>query len=623
MSYYELLGLVREPFSNSPDPDMFYRSKGHMECLQQMEIAVRLRRGLNVVIGDVGTGKTTLCRQLIRTLGLEDNIETYLLLDPYFKDPVAFLKVINRVFGVPEEDISDDYARLKDNLKNFLRRRGEEEGKIVALIVDEGQKITGECLELLRELLNYENDKHKLLQIVLFAQKEFAPMLKARPNLMDRVNFRFTLEPLDFSETRRMIETRLSLSAKDARAPELFSRWAVYAVHRRSRGYPRKIVQLCHKTLLTMVARDKRKASIRIVRDASRGLDAPRASMRRRMALAGALLWLAMPVAALYLMSQSELPSLWDETVAEEAPAVSAVAETQGAFPQRAVPTPPSGELRETALPETAATGTVPPQPAARIAREETVPAAANPADLRVNLPAMPAEPAAPQAPADAFEEDVIEIVAEAPAIPETPAAVEYAAEKKQSAVDEDMAALSAKTPPGLLGQIRMRSGWIVSKRAAGVYGSAGRHILRLLAGANPEIGDMDKIQPGDVLNFPAIIASPLPEGAVLVRAGRVDSLHTGFASIFQAEDDWPPLTLFAHFNPEDGLVFDIIVDKVFMDKKGAGEVLAQLPPELAQQASLLDSFKPETVFYTELDRPAPEGFTPGEGGKAVAQNTM
>jgi len=189
MSYFDALGFAREPFPNAPDPDLLYRSPNHLECLRHMEIAVRLRRGLNVVLGEVGTGKSTLCRELRRLLAEDRNLETHLLDDPYFEDPADFLAAVAGLFGLDAEAMRGDQARLRGAIKAFLARQAADERHIVTLLVDEGQKITGACLELLRELLNFESTSHKLLQIVIFAQTEFEEMLAARPNLEDRVNF--------------------------------------------------------------------------------------------------------------------------------------------------------------------------------------------------------------------------------------------------------------------------------------------------------------------------------------------------------------------------------------------------------------------------------------------------
>ena len=92
MDYYKLLNFEKEPFSNTPDPDLFYNSVQHLEALQQLEISIRLKRGLSVVIGDIGTGKTTLSRQIIQKISNDDSIRYYLVLDPGFSNTANFLK---------------------------------------------------------------------------------------------------------------------------------------------------------------------------------------------------------------------------------------------------------------------------------------------------------------------------------------------------------------------------------------------------------------------------------------------------------------------------------------------------------------------------------------------------
>ena len=94
MQFYEILGFNCEPFSTSPDPAFFYRSQEHEDCLQRLEISIRLRRGLNVVLGDVGTGKTTLSRMLLQNTGSDDNILFQVILDPSFKSEFQMLTAI-------------------------------------------------------------------------------------------------------------------------------------------------------------------------------------------------------------------------------------------------------------------------------------------------------------------------------------------------------------------------------------------------------------------------------------------------------------------------------------------------------------------------------------------------
>ena len=122
MDYFRILNLTKEPFSNSPDPDLFYQSKQHLGCLQQVELSLRLRRGLNVVIGDVGTGKTTLCRQLIRRFSNDDAIETHLILDPHFSTPSEFLFEFAGMLVGRKPSLKANNWQIKEAIKKYLFR---------------------------------------------------------------------------------------------------------------------------------------------------------------------------------------------------------------------------------------------------------------------------------------------------------------------------------------------------------------------------------------------------------------------------------------------------------------------------------------------------------------------
>jgi len=118
MDYYKILNLSKEPFSNSPDPEFFFQSRQHLGCLQKLELSLRLRRGLNVVIGDVGTGKTTLCRQLIRRFARDEEIETHLVLDPTFSSPSEFLITVAEMLeGGKIPDTANDW-QVKEVIKH-------------------------------------------------------------------------------------------------------------------------------------------------------------------------------------------------------------------------------------------------------------------------------------------------------------------------------------------------------------------------------------------------------------------------------------------------------------------------------------------------------------------------
>jgi Type II secretory pathway, component ExeA (predicted ATPase) len=270
MNYYNILDFKKEPFSNSPEPEFLFQLPQHTDCLQRLELAVRLRRGINVVIGDIGTGKTTLCRKLIQNFSStpadSTEIETHLLLDPAFNSSVEFLQTFALMLGIKGLDNCESEWHLKEKIKDYLFDKGVDEKRIVVLVIDEGQKIPENCLEILREFLNYETNNFKLLQIIIFAQKEFQTILKRRANLFDRVNLLYHLRPFNFKQMRAMINYRLSIARDSEIVPSLFSFWGLTAIYLATGGYPRKVVFLCHQVILTMIIRGKKKAGWFLVR---------------------------------------------------------------------------------------------------------------------------------------------------------------------------------------------------------------------------------------------------------------------------------------------------------------------------------------------------------------------
>ena len=265
MEYFNLLEFKKEPFSNSPEPEFLFAAPQYNACLQRLELAVRLRRGLNIVIGEVGIGKTTLCRKLIQVLSAADAgdapaVETFLLLDPAVESRLEFARTVASVLGVSSVAEDDNEWQIKEKIKTFLFEQGVGNQKNITLVIDEGQKIPDDCLEILREFLNYETNSFKLLQIIIFAQPEFRKNLAARANLLDRVNYLCNLKPLSFRQTRAMIEHRIAVASQDPSRPPLFTLGGMLAVYRHAGGYPRKIISLCHQVLLMLIIRGKRQA---------------------------------------------------------------------------------------------------------------------------------------------------------------------------------------------------------------------------------------------------------------------------------------------------------------------------------------------------------------------------
>ena len=250
MGYYAVLGLTQEPFSTSPDPSFFFRSSSHLQAMTRLEIAIRLRRGLSLILGDVGTGKTTLARTLLANFPQEEGYHFHILLDPSFESEYQFLLHLSRMFGVQAAFKST--LDCREAIEHYLFQEGVTEGKTTVLMIDEGQKLSTNTLENLRVLLNYETNEFKLLQVVIFSQMELLGRIKRIKNFIDRVALKYIINPLDEEETSQMIQFRLRSAGLEA-SRVLFTPEAIRAIYRFTQGYPRKISLICHNALEALV----------------------------------------------------------------------------------------------------------------------------------------------------------------------------------------------------------------------------------------------------------------------------------------------------------------------------------------------------------------------------------
>jgi len=257
MEYYELLGLKVEPFNLAADPYFFYPSKEHKECLERLEISVRLRQGLNIILGDIGTGKTTLMETL-KTLLSQDPSGRYLIrtmYDPAFKSEFQFLSKLLSMFEITTDMRST--LSYKERVKNYLFEKGVNENNIVTLVIDEGQKLTPTFLEVLRVFLNYQTPDFFLINIIIFAQMEFLPKVRRKKSFLDRAAVSYVLNPLNLSETRRMIEYRLERAGLPSNSRPIFSEKAYETIFKYSKGKPRKICKICKNALMDLVLQGK------------------------------------------------------------------------------------------------------------------------------------------------------------------------------------------------------------------------------------------------------------------------------------------------------------------------------------------------------------------------------
>jgi len=275
--YYRHFGLERDPFLDTADPH-FYRTTPDLSRVRERLVGGVLEsRGLQVVVGDPGTGKTSLMAQIERELLGHDEVRLGKILDPSFATETEFLLGVARSFGLALPPRSP--AALKNALKNFLYDAAVLDGLTLALLIDEAQNASDEIFEVLRLLLNYDVPQRKLLNVVLFGQTELRPRLDARRNLADRVDEWYELGALDDNEARALIAYRVARAGGVDGVEALFDPDAVAAVVAASGGTPRRLLTLAHATLREAAA---------FGRPRSARVDAEAAARSRRLAVPAA-----------------------------------------------------------------------------------------------------------------------------------------------------------------------------------------------------------------------------------------------------------------------------------------------------------------------------------------------
>jgi general secretion pathway protein A len=323
--YETYYGFAEKPFSLTPDPKYLYRSESHGNAFDLLQYAIRRREGFVVITGDIGTGKTTLCRALLEQI--DRTTFTALVLNPFLTEE-DLLKRILQDFGVISRDdvksgrlANATKQELIDTLYDFLLGLVSLKANAV-LIIDEAQNLPLAVLEQIRILSNLETDKEKLLQVILVGQLELQTLLRspALRQLDQRVSIRYELAPLDRDGVAAYIAHRLAIAGGTASVT--FASDALDAVHRLSGGIPRLINLICDRALLAGFSVKTTRILADHVAHAAEGLDIARVTPSRRAQLtfqpraslfAAALLALAAAataVAATALLYERFVPSL-------------------------------------------------------------------------------------------------------------------------------------------------------------------------------------------------------------------------------------------------------------------------------------------------------------------------
>ena len=263
MNYLRHFGLREAPFGITPDTSFFFACRSTQEALNTLLIAVGNGEGFIKITGEVGTGKTLLCRKFLATL---DSGWTSAYIPNPDLEPRALVQQIAQELGVRVEPGVDQHHLLKGITRVLLD--SARQGRRVVLCMDESQGMPLETLETVRLLTNLETEKRKLLQVVLFGQPELDRKLASESirQLRQRITFQYSLCGLDREEIGAYVEHRLAI-AGHAGAP-LFDAGALRSLHRASRGVPRLVNILAHKALLLVFGEGGRSATQRHVQAA-------------------------------------------------------------------------------------------------------------------------------------------------------------------------------------------------------------------------------------------------------------------------------------------------------------------------------------------------------------------
>lgn len=265
--YEQHYGFYQPPFNITPDPRFLFFSARHQEAFDHVMFGIKQRKGFIQITGEVGTGKTTLCRAILESL--DPGYRTALILNPCMTGP-QLLRTIIEELGLRSS--RNDRVVWLETLNRFLLDQVDKQHDAV-LVIDEAQDLSAELMEQVRLLSNLETDRQKLLQIVLIGQPELRRMLdqKGLRQLRQRITVRYHLTPLDRAETERYIGHRLRVAGANSRPT--FSRAAMRKIYRYSRGVPRLINAVCDKALLCGFVEDTDHLTGRHLRRAIRELE--------------------------------------------------------------------------------------------------------------------------------------------------------------------------------------------------------------------------------------------------------------------------------------------------------------------------------------------------------------
>lgn len=262
---YKEMGFKESPFNQTPDTDYFFLSKQHLTALYHLQYGM-MSDGFTMLTGEVGLGKTLLCRQLLKMR--VKGIKTVYIYNTYINLVALLQSIYYDLTGTKLE--TDSSGTCFYEINRVLLRMAEQDEKVV-IVIDEAQCLEPGVLEGLRHLSNLETEKRKFLSFLMVGQPELEERLAKTDmrQLAQRISVRHILKPLAYLETREYINHRMSIAASTTTIP-FFTEYAKYLVYRYSKGVPRRINQICDRALLASAISREKKIGSRILRRAAR-----------------------------------------------------------------------------------------------------------------------------------------------------------------------------------------------------------------------------------------------------------------------------------------------------------------------------------------------------------------
>lgn len=247
----ERFGLREDPFTISPNPKYLCPLPQHEDTIYKCKYTIENRSGLAIVYGDIGTGKTTIARDIYQNYRDDEHYKIANMITPDLKTENAFLREVMAEFGVPTK------RSFADNMKKFRAfvKQSHDSGKNIVLLVDEAQQMTPQMIEVIRIFMNFESNEEKFIQVILFGQNELAGIIDGMRAMKSRVSVFGALGSLTDALTEQMIAFRWRTAG--GALPHPFPIAAVQEVFKLSSGLPREINKLCQLSLFRTVIINK------------------------------------------------------------------------------------------------------------------------------------------------------------------------------------------------------------------------------------------------------------------------------------------------------------------------------------------------------------------------------